>query len=153
MKASTFCLSVVSCIVLLATACQKDKLPTPIPVEPGVNKTLELRIGKGQSFNESAFDHVVAQVGVSLYRVNRETGASLTIWDTLILDKHIRSFPLLSDATVRTVQVTNVVDSKEMIQLNWTASYRDTVTNYRSMWARLEPIANGLQFKQVSLEL
>lgn len=130
-----------SALLSLMVSCSRDNsLPAPAP--PAVTKTVVVSFAQDKDYSAPIFDGVEAELRLSIARVNKQSGATVVLWDTLLPYRPLRQYPAMHQPWRMTKQVSVQEDHRESITASYSIRYRDAL-NQQSMRATNDFAGNG----------
>ena len=133
-------LLLVALISLLVSCSRDNSLPAPPPQT--VTKTVAVSFAQDKDYSAPIFDGVEAELRMSIARVNKQTGAAILIWDTLVPYRSLRQYPSMQQPWRMMKQLPVQDDHRESITASYSIRYRDAL-NQQSMRAANDFAGNG----------
>lgn len=107
-------------LLLLLAGCRKA---TPAETgEQAVNKKVEFHVHTSTNYSAPAYQYITADIKMTVYKINNETGQSQLLWDTTIKDTRLSHLPHLPQKYVIEKSYP-ILESKEKLQANYNITY------------------------------
>jgi len=131
-------------LLALTVSCRKTSTVTA-PETP-VSKTIRFRMAQGQDYSAPVYQHVQAEVKLTVSKENLQTGTNTVVWDTTFSQRSLRDYPATTNPLELQKEVTNILESKEAVRISRSVKYVHDF-NHIQYTALGETIPSGLSFR------
>lgn len=134
---------------LLLLSCQKNPVDTPVAETP-VTKTIAFQVFASKDYNEAFYDNSLAEIKLSIGKINLKSNTTEIIWDTTYSFRQFRQYPQAAQM-IHLEKIVQHYENAEVLQTS--AVVRYNVDGYPSMEAKGDPVQRGERFKLVTVSL
>jgi hypothetical protein len=104
-------------LLLVAISCHKPVAPTP-GGESAVSKILKFEVGRETDYAAADLDKILAEVKLTVAKMNKKTGVATIIWDTSYSLQPLRDYQEIVNPHFVIKEFTRIMISKEWLHVS-----------------------------------